>query len=65
MKITQSIDTLNQSDNMFNKLKIKFPRFLAFEVTIKFQTLVLYTILFISMPNFVVELNDSPQILTE
>lgn len=61
MKIMQGIDTLYQSDNMFNKLKIKFPRFLDFDVTIKFQTLVLSTILFILMPNFVVALNDFQQ----
>lgn len=60
VKIMQSTDTLNQRDNMLNKLKIKFPRFLAFEVTIKFQTPVLSTILFIFMPNFVVKLNDFP-----
>lgn len=58
MKIMQSIDTLYQSDNTFNKLKIIFPRFLDFEVTIKFQTLFLPTILFPLMPNFVVALNE-------
>lgn len=59
MKIMKSIDTLYQSHSMLNKLKIKFPRSLDFEVTIKFQTLVLFTILFILTPNFVVALNDS------
>lgn len=64
MKIMQSIDTLNRNDNMFNKLKIKLPRFLAFEVTIKLQTLVLSIILLIFIPDFV-ELNDPPPNLIE
>lgn len=58
MKITKNIGTLNKSDDTFNKLKIKLPRFLVFEVTIEFQNLALSTILFLLLPNFSVTLNN-------
>lgn len=49
---------LNQSDNMFKKLKIKLPRFLAFEATVKnANTCSVYSPLS-SLPNSVVALND-------